>query len=69
MAGIVAEAGRVDALVNAAGVVHVDDLLDLSFETWRRVMSINADGTFLMGQATARAMVNQPPSTRLGGAA
>jgi D-sorbitol dehydrogenase (acceptor) len=66
VAGIAAAAGRVDVLVNAAGVVHVDGLLDLSFDTWRRVMSVNADGTFLMGQATARAMVNQPPSTRLG---
>jgi NAD(P)-dependent dehydrogenase (short-subunit alcohol dehydrogenase family) len=65
VAGIVAEAGRVDALVNAAGIVHVDDLLDLTFDTWRQVMSVNADGTFLMGQATARAMVKQPPSARL----
>ena len=66
VAGVVADAGRVDVLVNAAGVVHVDSLLELSFDTWRRVMSVNADGTFLMGQATARAMVNQPPSVRLG---
>jgi len=29
-------------------------------------MSVNADGTFLMGQATARAMVKQPPSALLG---
>ena len=49
-----------------SGIVHVDDLLDLTFETWRRVMSVNADGTFLMGQATARAMVRQPPSALLG---
>jgi 2,3-dihydro-2,3-dihydroxybenzoate dehydrogenase len=63
---IFADTGRVDVLVNSAGVVHVDALLDLTFEKWRRVMSVNADGTFLMGQATARAMVNQPPSTQLG---
>jgi len=63
---VFAEAGRVDVLVNSAGIVHVDDLLDLTFDTWRRVMSVNADGTFLMGQATARAMVGQPPSALLG---
>jgi len=66
VAEILAGAGRVDVLVNGAGIVHVDDLLDLTFETWRRVMSVNADGTFLMGQATARAMVRQPPSALLG---
>lgn len=66
VAEVFADAGRVDVLVNSAGIVHVDDLLDLTFETWRRVMSVNADGTFLMGQATARAMVKQPPSTLLG---
>ncbi len=66
VAQVFADAGRVDVLVNCAGIVHVDDLLDLTFETWRRVMSVNADGTFLMGQATARAMVKQPPSALLG---
>jgi NAD(P)-dependent dehydrogenase (short-subunit alcohol dehydrogenase family) len=66
VAQVAAEAGRVDVLVNSAGIVHVDGLLDLSFDTWRRVMSVNADGTFLMGQATARAMVKQPPSALLG---
>jgi NAD(P)-dependent dehydrogenase (short-subunit alcohol dehydrogenase family) len=66
IAQVFADAGRVDVLVNSAGIVHVDNLLDLTFETWRRVMSVNADGTFLMGQATARAMVKQPPSTLLG---
>ena len=66
VAEVFADAGRVDVLVNSAGIVHVDDLLDLTFETWRRVMSVNADGTFLVGQATARAMVRQPPSALLG---
>jgi meso-butanediol dehydrogenase / (S,S)-butanediol dehydrogenase / diacetyl reductase len=66
VAEIFADAGRVDVLVNSAGIVHVDDLLDLTFDTWRRVMSVNADGTFLMGQATARAMVKQPLSAPFG---
>src|SRR6516165_11273404 len=62
VAEVLADVGRVDVLVNSAGIVHVDDLLDLTFETWRRVMSVNADGTFLMGQATARGMVRQSRS-------
>jgi 2-hydroxycyclohexanecarboxyl-CoA dehydrogenase len=66
VAEVFADAGRVDVLVNSAGIVHVDNLLDLTFQTWRRVMSVNADGTFLMGQAAARSMVRQPPSALLG---
>jgi 2-keto-3-deoxy-L-fuconate dehydrogenase len=59
------EAGTIDLVVNNAGTTHVDELLDLSFETWRRVLSINADGVFLVGQAFARRMVGQQvnPST------
>jgi NAD(P)-dependent dehydrogenase (short-subunit alcohol dehydrogenase family) len=59
-ARILAESGRLDVVVNNAGVTHVDDLLDVSFDTWRRVMAVNADGTFLVGQAAARRMVAQP---------
>src|SRR5215475_1073899 len=33
VARVLADAGRVDVLVNSAGIVHVDDLLDLTFET------------------------------------
>src|SRR5215467_9413731 len=66
VAEVFADAGRVDVLVNSAGIVHVDDLLDLTFETWRRVMSVNADGTFLMGQAAARGMAGQPASALVG---
>jgi len=65
VAEVFADVGRVDVLVNSAGIVHVDGLLDLTFQTWRRVMSVNADGTFLMGQAAARAMVRQSPSAVL----
>jgi NAD(P)-dependent dehydrogenase (short-subunit alcohol dehydrogenase family) len=57
---ITSDSARLDVLVNNAGIVHVDDLLDLRFETWRQVMSVNADGTFLMSQSVARVMVGQP---------
>ncbi|HML08058.1 MAG TPA: SDR family oxidoreductase [Xanthobacteraceae bacterium] len=39
--------GRLDGLVNAAGIVAVGSVEDVDFATWRRVMAINLDGTFL----------------------
>ena len=39
--------GRVDALVNNAGVVSPGSIEDVSLDEWRRIMSVNVDGTFL----------------------
>jgi 3(or 17)beta-hydroxysteroid dehydrogenase len=39
--------GRLDGIVNAAGIVAVGTVEDTDFATWRRVMAINLDGTFL----------------------
>jgi NAD(P)-dependent dehydrogenase (short-subunit alcohol dehydrogenase family) len=40
-------AGRLDGLVNAAGIVAIGTVEDTDFATWRRVLAINLDGTFL----------------------
>src|SRR5665647_3109608 len=39
--------GRLDGLVNAAGIAVVGSIEKIDFATWRRVLSINLDGTFL----------------------
>lgn len=39
--------GRLDGLVNAAGIVVVGNVEQLDFATWRRVLGINLDGAFL----------------------
>ena len=39
--------GRLDGLVNAAGIATVGSIEKTDFATWRRVLSINLDGTFL----------------------
>ena len=45
---VIAEtSGRLDGLVNAAGIVAIGTVEDTDFTTWRRVMAINLDGTFL----------------------
>jgi NAD(P)-dependent dehydrogenase (short-subunit alcohol dehydrogenase family) len=39
--------GRLDGLVNAAGIAAVGSVEKTDFATWRRVLSVNLDGTFL----------------------
>ncbi len=39
--------GRLDGLVNAAGIVAVGTIEQLDFAAWRRVLSVNLDGAFL----------------------
>lgn len=39
--------GRLDGLVNAAGLAALGNVEDTDFETWRHVMAVNLDGTFL----------------------
>lgn len=48
---IEARFGRLDGLVNNAGVADFGPIRDTSFARWRRVMETNLDGPFLMTQA------------------
>jgi NAD(P)-dependent dehydrogenase (short-subunit alcohol dehydrogenase family) len=40
-------AARLDGLVNAAGIATVGSVEDTDLATWRKVMAVNLDGTFL----------------------
>jgi len=44
----IARFGRLDTLCNIAGVIQFEHTTETSFELWRRILSINLDGTFLM---------------------
>lgn len=43
--------GRLDALVNNAGVADFGPIRETTYERWRTVMSTNLDGVFLVSQA------------------
>src|SRR5215469_16104943 len=51
------EFGRLDVLVNSAGVREIVPVLDLSLDEWQRVVNVNLTGTFLCSQAFARAVI------------
>ena len=48
--------GQIDALVNNAGIADFGPIEQTDFERWRKVMSINLDGTFLMSEAATEAL-------------
>jgi NAD(P)-dependent dehydrogenase (short-subunit alcohol dehydrogenase family) len=49
--------GKIDVLINGAGVMSRTPLLEMREEEWDRVLDINLKGTFLCSQAVARRMV------------
>jgi meso-butanediol dehydrogenase/(S,S)-butanediol dehydrogenase/diacetyl reductase len=57
-AQVMAHFGRVDALVNNAGVAVFKPVLDTSFEEWRTVLGTNLDGAFLCTQAFGALMAH-----------
>jgi len=54
--------GRLDVVVNNAGVSHVGNILETSLEDWERVMGVNARGVFLCARAAVRQMLAQAPA-------
>jgi NAD(P)-dependent dehydrogenase (short-subunit alcohol dehydrogenase family) len=57
IARIDARFGRLDALVNNAGVAVFKPLLDTTFDDWARVLATNLNGPFLCTQAAAPLML------------
>ena len=57
----VAEFGRIDVLVNCAGVVQAKPFLEITEDDWDRILDVNLKGTTFCIQAVAAQMVRQVP--------
>src|SRR5688572_1188151 len=53
---VLAAEGRIDILVNSAGVREIGDVYTLAAEEWDNVIAVNLSGTFYCCQAAARSM-------------
>ena len=56
-ATILGRHGRVDVLVNNAGIAIRQPTIDLSLKDWNKVVDVNLTGVFLCCKAAARAML------------
>ncbi len=55
----VAKYGRLDILINAAGIIARADALGTSDEQWQRVMNVNVSGVFYFSRAAVKVMKAQ----------
>ena len=57
--GVIEKTGRIDILINNAGITRDDLLLRMDADEWDLVMAVNLKGTFLMTKHASRYMVRQ----------
>jgi NAD(P)-dependent dehydrogenase (short-subunit alcohol dehydrogenase family) len=57
--------GRIDVLVNNAGILRDKTLLKMDLEAWRAVLDVHLTGSFLCTQAAAKRMVSQGEGGRI----
>jgi 3-hydroxybutyrate dehydrogenase len=54
--GVAREYGGIDTLVSNAGIQHLDTIAEVSYQDWKRVLSVHLDGSFLTSRASLRHM-------------
>lgn len=56
---VVDKMGKIDVLVNNAGILSSEPFLEMKEETWDRMLATNLKGEFLVAQSVAKQMVAQ----------
>lgn len=56
---VLRDQGRLDVLLNNAGILEWKTLVDTSLDTWERIVAVNQTGVFLGMQAVAPHMIKQ----------
>lgn len=59
VAAVLERAGRIDILINSAGVVRLAPADELDEAGWNTTLGVNLTGSFLMAQAVGRSMLAQ----------
>jgi 3-oxoacyl-[acyl-carrier protein] reductase len=60
-----AEYGRIDVLMHAAGICPRSPLLEMSDDDWHAVLRVNLDGTFFVTREVGRVMAAQKSGTMI----
>jgi NAD(P)-dependent dehydrogenase (short-subunit alcohol dehydrogenase family) len=56
---VVERFGRIDILVNSAGIVSLKPTIEFPLEEWRRIIAVNLEGAFLCCKEVGKAMLRQ----------
>ena len=59
MAAVEQNCGRIDIVVNAAGVLNVKPFLEISEQEWERTFAVNVKGMFFVCQQALKRMIRQ----------
>lgn len=56
---VVEDCGRIDIVINAAGILNIKPFLEITEEEWDRSFAVNVKGMFLMCQEVLKLMIRQ----------